>query len=125
MDFDTWKTALIREIEIAAEWRAEKVLADPEDPRFGQSQKTLFDLAEKLRSLPADHKPLQGLFKEEGELSNLARATPGEPETRYHEAKEDLLRNYGIEQEPFKDANGFLQALQTRVDETITQYRLR
>ena len=85
----------------------------------------MFDLAEKLKALPADDEKLQGLFNEETELSNLMRATPGEPENRYYNAKEDLLRDYGIDHEPFKDAGEFLQVLRTRVDETITEYRLR
>ena len=125
MDIDTWKKALISEIETAAEWRAEKTLVDPDDPLIETSQKALFDLAEKLKALPADDEKLQGLFNEETELSNLMRATPGEPENRYYNAKEDLLRDYGIEHELFKDAGEFLQVLRTRVDETITEYRLR
>ena len=125
MEFSTWKTALINEIETTAEWRAEKALAEPDDPRIASSQKALFDLAEKLKSLPADHAKLNELFAEEAELSNLMRSTHGEPERRYHDAKEDLLRTYGIEHEIFADADQFLDALRNRVDETISEYRLR
>jgi hypothetical protein len=42
MKFEAWKTALINEIKAAAEWRAEKGLADPNDPRIAKSQKALF-----------------------------------------------------------------------------------
>jgi hypothetical protein len=125
MEFNTWKTALINEIETAAEWRAEKALADPDDPRIASSQKALFDLAEKVKSLPDDHAKLKALFAEEAELSNLMRSTHGEPERRYHDAKEDLLRTYGIEHETFEDPDRFLDALRNRVDETISEYRLR
>jgi hypothetical protein len=105
MEFNTWKTALINEIETAAEWRAETALADPDDPRIASSQKAL--------------------FAEEAELSNLMRSTHGEPERRYRDAKEDLLRTYGIEHEIFEDPDQFLDALRNRVDETISEYRLR
>ena len=69
MEFETWKTALINEIETAAEWRAEKALANPDDPRIEKSQKALFDLAEQLRALPPNHATLKALFSEETELS--------------------------------------------------------
>lgn len=123
MDFSTWKTELIKEIETAAEWRAEKAIGDA-DPRIASSQQALFDLAEALKTLPADHGPLKALFAEESELSNLMRSTQGEPEHRYHDAKEDLLRTYGIEHETFEDPDQFLNALRNRVDETISEYRL-
>ena len=125
MEFNTWKTALINEIETAAEWRAERTLGDPDDPRIVTSQKALFDLAEKVKSLPDDHAKLKALFTEESEFSNLARSTHGEPERRYHDAKEDLLRTYGSEHETFEDPGQFLDALRNRVDETISEYRLR
>jgi hypothetical protein len=125
MEFEAWKTALIREIETAAEGRAEMGLADPDDPRIENSQKVLFDLAEQLRALPPDHAALKALFSEETELCNLMRATVGEPEGRYHNAKEDLLAAYGIGHEPFEDADQFLKVLRDRVDETISEYRLR
>jgi hypothetical protein len=125
MEFEAWKTALIDEIETAAEGRAEKALADPDDPRIEKSQKALFDLAEQLRALPSDHATLKALFSEETELCNLMRATVGEPEGRYHDAKEDLLRAYGIDHEPFENGDEFLKVLRDRVDETISEYRLR
>lgn len=124
MDYSTWKTQLIQEIETAAEWRAEKALGD-DDPRIASSQKALFDLAEALKTLPSDHGPLRALFAEESELSNLMRSTQGEPEQRYRDAKEDLLRTYGIEHETFDDPDQFVNALRNRVDETISEYRLR
>lgn len=124
MDYSTWKTQLIQEIETAAEWRAEKALGD-DDPRIASSQKALFDLAEALKTLPSDHGPLKALFAEESELSNLMRSTQGEPEQRYRDAKEDLLRTYGIEHETFDDPDQFVNALRNRVDETISEYRLR
>jgi hypothetical protein len=124
MEFSTWKTALINEIETAAEWRAEKALGD-DDPRIVSSQKALFDLADAVKNLPADHGPLKALFAEESELANLMRSTQGEPERRYHDAKEDLLRTYGIEHETFETPEQFLNALRNRVDETISEYRLR
>ena len=125
MEFEAWKTALIDEIETAAEGRAEMALAGPDDPQIEKSQKALFDLAEQLRALPPDHATLKALFSEETELANLMRATLGEPEGRYHDAKEDLLRAYGIDREPFEDADQFLKVLRDRVDETISEYRLR
>jgi hypothetical protein len=125
MEFEAWKTALINEIEIAAEGRAEQVLVDLDDPRIEKSQKALFDLAEQVRALPPDHATLKALFAEETELSNLMRATVGEPEHRYRDAKEDLLAAYGIGHEPFEDANQFLKVLRDRADETISEYRLR
>ena len=125
MDFQSWKAALINEIETAAEGRAEKALADPDDPRIEKSQKALFDLAEQLRALPPDHATLKALFNEETELGNLMRATVGEPEGRYHDAKEDLLAAYGIDHEPFENADQFLKVLRDRVDETISEFRLR
>ena len=84
MEFEAWKTALINEIETAAEGRAEMARADPDDPQIEKSQKALFDLAEQLRALPSDHATLKALFSEETELANLMRATLGEPEGRYH-----------------------------------------
>ena len=125
MEFSTWKAALITEIETAGEWRAEKALGNPDDPRIATSQKALFDLAEKLKALPADHIPLNALFTEEAELSSLARAPNGDPERRYLDAKEDLLRTYGIEHETFEDPDQFLDVLRNRVDETISEFRLR
>jgi hypothetical protein len=125
MELQEWKNALIKEIEIAAEWRAEKALADPDDPRIEKSQKALFDLAEELRGMTQDHPQLKALFNEETELSNVMRATLGEPETRYHDTKEDLLRAYGIEHEPFENADQFLDVLRHRVDEIISEFRLR
>jgi hypothetical protein len=125
MTFDAWKQALITEIETAAAWRAEQVLADPDDPRIETSQRALFDLADRLRAMPAENAKLKALFAEEGELAMLMRATAGEPEGRYRDAKEDLLKHYGIDHEPFATADQFLDALRTRVDETLAEYRLR
>lgn len=125
MEFDAWKQALITEIETAAAWRAEQVLADPDDPRIEASQRALFDLADRLRAMPSEHAKLKALFNEESELAMLMRATAGEPERRYRDAKEELLKTYGIEHETFADADQFLDALRTRVDETLAEYRLR
>lgn len=125
MQFEAWKAALIREIETAAEGRAERVLADPDDPRIEKSQKALFELAEQLKALPPDHAELKALFKEETEISNLMRAAAGEPERRYRDAKEDLLAAYGIDHEPFSNVEQFLGVLRDRADETISEYRLR
>ena len=77
---------MIKEVETAAEGRAEQALADADDPRIAKSQEMLFDLAEQLRALPPDHTKLKALFSEETELSNLMRATVGEPEGRYRES---------------------------------------
>lgn len=125
MEFEAWKAALIKEIETAAENRAEMVLGDPDDPRIENSQKALFGLAEQLRALPPDHAALTALFKEETEISNLMRAAAGEPERRYRDTKEDLLAAYGIDHEPFNNVEQFLGVLRDRVDETISEYRLR
>lgn len=125
MEFEAWKAALLDEIETAAEGRAEQVLSRPEDPRIEKSQKALFDLVEQLRAFPSDHAGLGALFREEMELSNLMRASVGEPERRYRDAKEDLLAAYGIDHEPFVDAGQFLRVLRDRADETISEYRLR
>jgi len=125
MDFESWKAALISEIETAAEGRAEKAFADPADPLIEKSQKALYDLAEQLRALPPDHAALKALFNEETELSNLMRSRVGEPEGRYYGAKEDLLAAYGIDRQPFETADQFLRVLRDRVDETISEFRLR
>jgi hypothetical protein len=125
MDFQSWKAALINEIEIAAEGRAAKAFADPADPLIEKSQKALYDLAEQLRALPPDHAALKALFNEETELSNLMRSRVGEPEGRYYGAKEDLLAAYGIDRQPFETADQFLRVLRDRVDETISEFRLR
>jgi hypothetical protein len=125
MDFQTWKNQLVTEVKTAAERRAEKARADPDDPRIEKSQKALFDLAEKLEALPDDDPESRGLFKEENELANLMRAAPGEPEDRYHASKEDLLEAYGIERETFDDPHKFIELLRDMVDETVAGYRLR
>ncbi|TVR98336.1 MAG: hypothetical protein EA406_07235 [Rhodospirillales bacterium] len=125
MELEAWRTALVREIERAAEWRAEKAVADPEDTRLADSQQALFNLAEQVKALPPDHAELSALHKEETELGELQRATAGEPEARYHDAKEDLLGAYGIDHPPFDTVEGFLKVLRNRVDETISEYRLR
>ena len=125
MEFKEWKAALISELETAAESRAETAQGNADDPRIETSQKALFDLAEQLKGLPADHAPLIALFNEETELANVMRATAGEPENRYHDAKEALLQAYGIDHEPFASADQFLAVLRDRVDETISEYRLR
>lgn len=125
MEFKAWKAALISEIEIAAESRAETAQGVADDPRLAASQKALFDLAEGLRRLSADHAPLIALFNEETELANVMRAPVDEPENRYHEAKEALLQAYGLDQEPFESIDHFLATLRDSVDETISEYRLR
>jgi hypothetical protein len=125
MQIETWKKALINEIETAAAWRAERVLADPDDPRNEKSQKALLDLAEKLKATPDNHAKLNALFREEQEMDNLMRAPAGEPERRYHDAKEELLQAYGFEQEPFATVEAFLDHLRAKADETISEYRLR
>ena len=125
MDFQSWKAALISEIETAAEGRAAKAFADPADPLIEKSQKALYDLAEQLRALPPDHAALKALFNEETELSNLMRSRVGEPEGRYYGAKEDLLAAYGIDHQPFESVDQFLGVLRDRVDETISEFRLR
>ena len=125
MDFQTWKAALINEIETAAEGRAAKAFVDPADPLIEKSQKALYDLAEQLKALPPDHAALKGLFNEESELGNLIRSRVGEPEGRYYGAKEDLLATYGIDRQPFETADQFLRVLRDRVDETISEFRLR
>lgn len=125
MDIGSWKAELIREIETAAEWRAQMARDDPDDLRIPRSQKALFDLAEQLKALPTDNADLKALFGEESELGNLMRSKVGEPEGRYRDSKEDLLRSYGIDHEPFDTAGQFLRLLRHRVDETISEYRLR
>ena len=65
------------------------------------------------------------MFSEEAEISNLMRAAAGEPESRYHDAKEELLQAYGFEHEPFETAGQFLEVLRAKADETISEYRLR
>jgi len=97
MDFQTWKAALINEIETAAEGRAQRAFADPADPLIEKGQKALYDLAEQVRALAPEHAALKALFNEETELSTLMRARVGEPEGRYYGAKEDLLAAYGID----------------------------
>lgn len=125
MNIETWKADLIKEIETAAENRAEMAVAKPDDPRIEQSQKALFSLAEQLRALPSDHAELGALFREESELGALQRSTVGEPERRYRDAKEDLLAAYGLEHATFATVDAFLRVLRDRVDETISEYRLR
>lgn len=125
MNFQQWKAALISEIETAAESRAEIAQGATDDPRIEASQKALFDLAEKVRALPAENAALKALFNEETELANVMRAPAGEPESRYHEAKEELLQAYGIEHPLFATAEEFLRVLRGQVDETISEYRLR
>ena len=53
------------------------------------------------------------------------RSRVGEPEGRYYGAKEDLLAAYGIDRQPFETADQFLRVLRDRVDETISEFRLR
>ena len=125
MEYESWKAALISEIETAASWRAERVIADPDDARCESSQRALLDLAEKIKAMPAEHGVLKALFREEQEIANIMRAPVDEPENRYRDAKEDLLKAYGFEQEPFASAEEFLDFLRTRADETISEYRLR
>jgi len=125
MQFADWKQALVAEIEAAASWRAERVFADPDDPRNEKSQKALLDLAEKLKATPQDNAKLNALFKEEQEIAHLMRAPAGEPENRYHNAKEEVLQAYGYEQEPFATVEQFLDHLHAKADETISEYRLR
>jgi hypothetical protein len=124
MQFEAWKNALINEIEVAAEWRAEKAVLDRNDPRIGDSQQALFDLAGGLKALPADHAGLCALYQEEQELVTLEDARMGAAESRYREAKEDLLRAIGFEHDPFADPAQFLDVLRRQVDETITEFRL-
>lgn len=125
MDFQTWKAALINEIETAAEGRAQRAFADPADPLIEKGQKALYDLAEQLRAVPPEHASLKALFNEETELSTLMRARVGEPEGRYYDAKEDLLAAYGIDRQPFETVDQFLRVLRDRVDETVSEFRLR
>ncbi|MFZ1414443.1 MAG: hypothetical protein WAS73_07700 [Defluviicoccus sp.] len=124
MQFDKWKNALVNEIEVAAEWRAEKAVLDRDDPRIRDSQQALFDLAHGLKALPADHAGLCALFQEEQELGQLDEAGMGAAESRYREAKEDLLQAIGFEHDPFPDPAKFLDVLRRQVDETITEFRL-
>ena len=53
------------------------------------------------------------------------RAAPGEPEKRYRDAKEDLLQAFGIERPLCEKPEEFIDLLRSRVDETISEYRLR
>ncbi|QNT70918.1 hypothetical protein [Defluviicoccus vanus] len=96
-----------------------------DDPRLEASQKALFDLADQLRQLPMDHASLKALFNEESELANLLRAQAGEPEYRFHEAKEAFLQAYGFDRAPCASADQFLALMRDWVDETISEYRLR
>ena len=125
MSFKEWKAKLVTEVDDAAAWCAERALADPDDPRNEKAQKALVHLADRLRALPADHKALTELFREEQEFSNLARAVSEEPEHRYRDAEEELLRSIGFEHEPFREVDQFLGVLRNLVDETISEYRLR
>lgn len=125
MQIGTWKAALIKEVETAAENRAEIALVNPDDPRIEKSQQALFGLADKLKALPLDHTELNALFREESELGQLLRSNPGEPEGRYRDAKEDLLAAYAIDHAPFETVEQFLKVLRDRVDETISEFRLR
>lgn len=125
MKLQEWKSALIAEIETAADARAEMAQGNVDDPRLEASQKALFDLADQLRQLPMDHAPLKALFNEESELTNLLRAQAGEPEHRFHEAKEEFLQAYGFDREPCATADQFLALMRDWVDETISEYRLR
>lgn len=125
MDFQQWKTALISEIETSAESRAEIAQSKVDDPAMATSQAALFALADKVRALPADNVALKALYQEETELANVLRAPTGEPESRYREAKEELLAAYGLDHPPFGSVDEFLGVLRGKVDETISEYRLR
>jgi hypothetical protein len=125
MNFETWKQALIEEIETAAKWRAEQILGDPDDLRIAKSQQMVFDLADKIKAMPERNVALQALFKEEQELANIVRAVPGEPESRYRNAKEELLRAIGFDHEPFESPEDFLDVLRAKTDEVVSEYRLR
>ena len=124
MDFQEWREELVKEIETAAEWRAEKARIDPDDPRIEASQKALFDLAATLAALPPDHEQLNALYNEEQEFANLEEGAPDEAENRYREAREELLGAIGFEHEPFEDSDQFLEVLRARADETISEFRL-
>lgn len=124
MNFQAWKDRLANEIETAAEWRAEKAVLDRHDPDITASQAALFELANRLRALPADDGDLRALFSEEMELSQLDRSQPGEAEQRYRATREDLLRSIGFDHPPFADAGAFLATLRRQVDETIAEFRL-
>jgi hypothetical protein len=78
-----------------------------------------------LKALPADDAALTALYQEEREIANLKRATVGEPEARYRDAKEELLETYGIDREPFDNAEQFLHLLRNLANETVSEYRLR
>jgi hypothetical protein len=125
MEYETWKSALIDEIETVASWQAERGIADPNDPRFEKSQQALRGLADAVRNMPGDHPALKALYREEQEIANLMRAPAGEPEHRYFDAKEEVLQAYGFEQQPFASADQFLDLLRAKADETISEYRLR
>lgn len=125
MDFEQWREKLVKEIETAAEWRAEKAVIDPNDPRTEASQKALFRLAANLATLPPEHEQLKALFDEEQELANLAEGGPEEAEYRYREAREELLGAIGFEHDPFENPEQFLDVLRARAAETMTEFRLR
>ena len=124
MDFEKWREELVREIEMAAERRAEKALVYPDEPRVEASEKALFDLAANLAALPADHEQLNALFNQEQEFANLKEGGPEEAENRYREARGELLGAIGFEHEPFEDPEQFLEVLRARADETISEFRL-
>ncbi|MBK8176276.1 MAG: hypothetical protein IPK66_13735 [Rhodospirillales bacterium] len=125
MNIMTWKRNLIEEIEAAAERRTQEIFADAgEERRAIQSQETLLGLAAALRAMPDDEAHLAALFTEEAEMAAVDGGAPGEAEHRFHEAKEDLLRLIGFEQEPFATADAFLDAVRGRADEIIAEYRL-
>jgi hypothetical protein len=123
MTLDTWKRALVHEVETAAERRAEQAQGVRDDPRIATSQKALFDLADGLKGLPADNPALAALYREESELSRI-EAAADDPERRYHEAREELLQAIGFEHRPFDTPEQFLDVLRARADETITEFRL-
>ncbi len=125
MEFHDWKQNLVAEVEDAAARCGERALADRHDPRNETAQQVLARLASELKTLPADHQGLTALYKEEQEFANLARPEAGEPEHRYRDAKEAILRSIGYENEPFETADQFLEVLRNVADETITEYRYR
>jgi len=125
MDYASWKEDLLEEIEQAAMRRTQKVFSDSSEERCAMdSQRTLLDLAEKLRALPANAERLTALFAEEEEIERLENAPVGEPEHRYRDAKEDLLGTIGFEHDAFESVDAFLDAVRAHVDEVISEYRL-
>ncbi len=111
MDPEEFQEILICTAENTAVWRARKATEYPEDERNDQCAQALIALAKSLKSLPADHPKLRGLWWTLFRERPKSKPDAAELAFYFSEEESQLISRYGFDGQKDGNAEEFLSEL--------------